>query len=447
MAGLAPRLPHPCTERRSPQAATTVRSGRPWGRCDDFPGGGARLFPGFDRHVTARRLDEVTDVLQHVEDATRSGMWAFGYVAYEAATGLDPVLATARSSESDDTSRLPLVWFGLTSVPPLPTDLVASHDSFGTGPWIPHWTPREYATAFDDVKAAIAAGRTYQCNLTTTHTATFTGSPTAFYADLANAQASSYCTYLDIGGHVVASASPELFFEWAGDTLRTKPMKGTARRGLTAAEDHALLRGLLSSAKERAENVIIVDLLRNDISRIARTGTVHVAALLTPEAYPTVWQLTSEVTATPLPDVGLVDVLRAMFPCGSITGAPKAETMSLIADIEGRPRGVYCGTIGWVAPPTETVRARFNVAIRTAHIDCARATCEYGVGGGITWDSRVDAEFAELQAKRMVLPSVAAAGTRQPIDPFGEVDATASPQRYEMSAPNAARARQAYRPG
>lgn len=419
MSALASRLSVTNGERRWALDDTAKWQGRPWGRCDDVAAGAARLFAGFDRHVTTRRLDEVTDVLRSVEDATRAGMWAFGYIAYEAATGLDPVLRTARSSTTGDNSQLPLVWFGLTSVPPQSTDLIASGDGFRTGPWIPHWTRRDYEVAFDRVKAAIAAGRTYQCNLTTSHTATFDGDPVGFYAELVNAQAASYSAYLDIGRHVVASASPELFFEWTGDTIRTKPMKGTARRGVTAAEDAALMHGLLSSSKERAENVIVVDLLRNDISRVARTGTVRVTALLTPEAYPTVWQLTSEVTATPRAGIGLVDVLQAMFPCGSITGAPKPETMSLIVDVEGRTRGVYSGTIGWVAPPTEMVRARFNVAIRTAHIDRVRATCEYGVGGGVTWGSRVDAEFAELQAKRMVLPRIEIGGARHRPDRVG----------------------------
>jgi para-aminobenzoate synthetase / 4-amino-4-deoxychorismate lyase len=226
------------------------------------------------------------------------------------------------------------------------------------------------------------------------------------YADLAHAQRSRYCAYLEIDSHVIASASPELFFEWIGDTLRTKPMKGTATRGRTLRRDQALLRELLDSPKERAENIMIVDLLRNDLAKIARVGTVRVTALLTPEEYPTVWQLTSEITAEPRPDTGLVAVMRAMFPCGSVTGAPKAETMHIIREIEARRRGVYCGAIGWVAPVGEAVRARFSVAIRTAHIDLSRGACEYGVGSGITWSSEAASEFAELRAKRQILVNI-----------------------------------------
>jgi para-aminobenzoate synthetase/4-amino-4-deoxychorismate lyase len=249
--------------------------------------------------------------------------------------------------------------------------------------------------------------------LTTTLTAPFAGDPLSLYADLAHAQSSRYCAYLEIDNHVIASASPELFFEWVGDTLRAKPMKGTAVRGRSAIEDRALLRELLESPKERAENVIIVDLLRNDLSKIAAVGSVRVAALLTPEAYPTVWQLTSEITAEPLPESGLLAVLRAMFPCGSVTGAPKAETMQIIHEVEARRRGIYCGAIGWVAPPTERVRARFSVAIRTAHVDLLRGACEYGVGSGITWSSEAAAEFAELRAKRQILVHTQSARDRQ----------------------------------
>jgi para-aminobenzoate synthetase/4-amino-4-deoxychorismate lyase len=202
---------------------------------------------------------------------------------------------------------------------------------------------------------------------------------------------------------VIASASPELFFEWSGDLLRTRPMKGTAARGRTPAEDRALAQGLRSSPKELAENLMIVDLLRNDLSRVARTGGLDVPALFTVERYPTVWQLTSEVTARVRDDVGLLDVFRALFPCGSVTGAPKARTMRLIRDLETGPRGVYCGAIGLVAPPGAAFRARFAVAIRTAVVDRGTGAAVFGAGGGITWDSDPAAERAELLAKAAIL--------------------------------------------
>jgi para-aminobenzoate synthetase/4-amino-4-deoxychorismate lyase len=384
-----------------------------WGRLDDLVGGTAHVFPRFRSHLFTHRIDEVADVLQCVEDATRTGDWAFGFISYDAAPGLDPALPALSADADSSGSALPLVWFGLAPPPLRSTELVARRSAYRAGPWTHQWTQVAYGKAFSRVKDAIAAGRTYQCNLTTNLTAPFAGDPTSFYADLAHAQSSRYCAYLEMGNHVIASASPELFFEWVGNTLRTKPMKGTAPRGRSAAHDRTLLRELLDSPKERAENIIIVDLLRNDLAKVAAVGSVRVAALLTPEAYPTVWQLTSEVTAEPLPKTGLVAILRAMFPCGSVTGAPKAETMHIIQEVEARRRGIYCGAIGWVAPPSETVRARFNVAIRTAQVDLSRGTSEYGVGSGITWSSEAAAELAELRAKRQILANTHWAGRQQ----------------------------------
>jgi para-aminobenzoate synthetase/4-amino-4-deoxychorismate lyase len=383
-----------------------------WGRLDDLVSGTAHVFPHFQSHLSTHRTDEVADVLQCVEDATRNGDWAFGFISYDAAAGLDPALPAVSADASRAGSALPLVWFGLAPPPLRSTELVARGSAYRAGPWTHQWTQGAYDNAFSRVKDTIAAGRTYQCNLTTTLTAPFAGDPTSFYADLAHAQLSRYCAYLEMGNHVIASASPELFFEWDGDTLRTKPMKGTAARGRTLRQDQALLRGLLDSPKERAENIIIVDLLRNDLAKIAAVGTVQVTALLTPEAYPTVWQLTSEITAKPRPDTGLAAVMRALFPCGSVTGAPKAETMHIIREVEGRSRGVYCGAIGWVAPPEEAIRARFSVAIRTVHIDLSHGACEFGVGSGITWSSEAAAEFAELRAKRQILVNTQWAGQR-----------------------------------
>jgi para-aminobenzoate synthetase/4-amino-4-deoxychorismate lyase len=180
-------------------------------------------------------------------------------------------------------------------------------------------------------------------------------------------------------------------------------MKGTAARGRTAEEDRVRARELRSSPKEQAENLMIVDLLRNDLSRVARTGTVDVPELFTLERYPTVWQMTSEVVARTRADVGLVDVFRALFPCGSVTGAPKVATMEIIRALETGPRGVYCGAIGVVAPPGSAFRARFSVAIRTVVADRRSGRAVYGVGSGITWDSDAAAEHAELAAKSAVL--------------------------------------------
>ena len=373
-------------------------AGPAWARFDDLTAGTALRCPPPRRVLAAHRPEEVVPVLAEVERATAAGEWAFGHLSYEAAAGLDPGLVV-RDPEPDG---VPLVWFGLGD-PPVATPPVGVPGGAPARSWRPDWSDGEHAAAVAVVRDHIAAGETYQCNLTDRLRAEDVGDPEALYADLVLAQRGAANAYLDLGRHVIASASPELFFEWSGDLLRTRPMKGTAPRGSTAAADRAAAAALRASAKEQAENLMIVDLLRNDLGRVARPGTVAVPALFSLERYPTVWQLTSEVTARTRADVGLVDVLRALFPCGSVTGAPKARTMRLIRDLEPTPRGVYCGAIGLVAPPGQQFRARFGVAIRTVVVDRATGRAVYGVGGGITWDSDPAAERAELRAKAAVL--------------------------------------------
>jgi para-aminobenzoate synthetase/4-amino-4-deoxychorismate lyase len=229
------------------------------------------------------------------------------------------------------------------------------------------------------------------------------GDPLLLYRDLALGQRGAYNAYLDLGRFALASASPELFFERRGDEVLLRPMKGTARRGRDRDEDRRLADELRSSSKERAENVMIVDLMRNDVGRIAEVGSVDVPALFTVERYETVLQLTSDVTARLCPGTGLVDLFRALFPCGSVTGAPKASSMEIIRSLEPDPRGVYCGAIGLVGPPDAPVRARFSVAIRTAVVNTSSGEAVYGTGGGITWGSEAAAEHAEVLAKAAVL--------------------------------------------
>ena len=387
---------------------------RPWARLDDFSSGTAAVFPSFEEHIRADRPDEVIDCLIEVERATERGRWAVGFVGYEAASGLDSDLPVADSSSASNSivGRLPLAWFGISDRPPLADGLVQRAGGYRTDRW-QTCEFDQYAAEFAEVKTAIGAGETYQCNLTSPVTTVIRGDPLSFYADLSSAQQAQYSAYIDLGSDVIASASPELFFQWIGDRVDTRPMKGTARRGATPEEDERRLRRLLASEKERAENIIVVDLLRNDLSRIAIAGTVKVPALLTAERYRTVWQLTSDVTARLTPGSGFVDIMRALFPCGSVTGAPKIATMELIRRLERRHRGIYCGCIGMLAPAESEVRAQFSVAIRTAHINRGTGQCEYGVGRGVTWGSTVWEEFGELAAKCAILPG-APPGTAAP---------------------------------
>jgi para-aminobenzoate synthetase/4-amino-4-deoxychorismate lyase len=355
--------------------------------------------------LEARRPDEVTGVLAAAERAAARGLWAAGFVAYEAAPGLDPALAVRSPGTGDPLAELPLAWFALfegreeTVLPEPPADAPPA----GAG-WRPTIDRATYDTAIARIHEHIGSGDTYQVNYTLQLAATLEGDARGLYRDLSFAQRGAYGAYLDTGRFRVLSASPELFFRIDGDRIRSIPMKGTAPRGRWSAEDDAMRERLLASVKDRAENAMIVDLLRNDIGRVARTGTVRWHDLFATERYETVWQLTSTVDAQLRPESSLVDIFRALFPCGSVTGAPKVSTMSIIAALERDTRGVYCGTVGFVAPAgAPGPRARFNVAIRTVVADSTSSQARYGTGGGITWDSRAGAEYDETVAKARVL--------------------------------------------
>jgi aminodeoxychorismate synthase component I len=375
-------------------------------RLDDLRNGRAQAFPAITTTLVARRPSEVIEVLRAVERATDAGAWAVGFLSYEAAAGLDPTLQVQQPRDD-----LPLAWFGLSAQPvPVPVVRPSGARAYTAGPWADAWTPEQYHAKVDAVRARIAAGDTYQCNLTTRLTAPVEGDLLGLYADLAPAQGAAYSAYLDLGDWVIASASPELFFQLDGDQLLLRPMKGTAPRGASRVADQRLAQELRASEKERAENIMIVDLLRNDAARIAAIGSVDVPVLWRVEQYETVHQLTSDVTATLRRGAGITDIFTALFPCGSITGAPKASTMTLIAELEEAPRGVYCGAIGVLAPPWVRRRARFSVAIRTAVVDRRSGQGTYGTGSGLTWPSQAAAEHAELATKAKVLARCLGAG-------------------------------------
>ena len=360
------------------------------------------MFSSPHRVLVANSLSEVAPVLNEVDKPTREGSWAFGYVAYEAAPGLDAGLAVCDRQPNSP----PLAWFGLSDepvrVPPVsPSPGEGRHYNATT--WQPGWTSAEYRRDIARIRERIADGDIYECNLTVRLRSKVNGDLAQLYADLALNQQTHYGAYLDMGQHVIASASPELFFQWAGDRLLTRPMKGTAARGRTQREDLERVQELLHSVKERAENVIVVDLLRNDVSRVAAAGTVSVPVLCVPERYETVWQLTSDVTGRVPEGTSLLEVFRALFPCGSVTGAPKQRAMEIIREVENNPRGVYCGAIGLVAPPGAGPRAQFSVAIRTVAADRASGCAVYGTGGAITWASDPDEELAEVHDKAAIL--------------------------------------------
>ncbi|MEX2276077.1 MAG: aminodeoxychorismate synthase component I [Actinomycetota bacterium] len=357
--------------------------------------------------IEARRADEVANALAAAEGASERGLWAAGFVAYEAASGLDPSLAVLARAHDDPFVDLPLVWFALfeqreDAALPEPVDDVQPPPLDET--WLPSVTRERYDRSVERIREHIAAGDTYQVNYTLRLRARLEGDERGLYRDLCLAQRGSFGAYLNLGRYRVLSASPELFLRIDRDRILTRPMKGTAPRGRWAEEDLEHAQALGASAKDRAENAMIVDLLRNDLGRVARPGTVEVPDMFTTERYETVWQMTSSVVAELRPTTGLVEVFRALFPSGSVTGAPKVRTMQLIRELEAVSRGVYCGAVGYLAPPgSGEPRANFNVAIRTVMFDAETGHAEYGVGGGITHDSRAAAEFDEVLAKARVL--------------------------------------------
>ena len=356
--------------------------------------------------VEANRAEEVPGVLEAAEAAAARGLWVAGVVTYEAAPGLDLALRVRPRPPEDPFSTLPFAWFAMfegrqeTALPEPPADA----PTLDPAAWVPSTDRTRYDAAIARILEHIAGGDTYQVNHTLRLRARIEGEPRGLYRDLCYAQRGAHAAFLDLGRFRVLSASPELFFRIDGDRISSTPMKGTAPRGRWRDEDEALRRGLETSVKDRAENAMIVDLVRNDLGRVALDGSVRWNDLFRAERYETVWQLTSTVSATLAPGVALADVFRALFPCGSVTGAPKVSTMGIIADLEDSPRGVYCGTVGYLSPSgSPGPRARFNVAIRTAVHDTASGVIEYGVGGGITWDSLAESEYDEVVAKARVL--------------------------------------------
>lgn len=353
----------------------------------------------FDGHVdtiSAGTADQVVSVLEQAEAATQQGLYAVGFVAYEAAQALNPHLPSMPPRDG-----LPLVWFSLfrkrlcvTVGDGLPTGTTAAPELTPAG------SQSDYEIAISRIHTAIEQGETYQINHTFPLQGHWQGNPLQLYRTLLHAQQPAFGAFLDIGSHTVISTSPELFFSIKDGLVTTRPMKGTAPRGRFPAEDQTLQEQLQQSSKEQAENLMIVDLLRNDLGQIAQTGTVKTEALFEVESYPTVHQMISTITAKLKPETSLVAIFKALFPCGSVTGAPKRRSMEIISQLEQQPRGIYCGAIGYLAPGDE---ASFSVAIRTLVLEKQSDQISMGVGSGITWGSDPCAEYAECLNKAAFL--------------------------------------------
>jgi para-aminobenzoate synthetase/4-amino-4-deoxychorismate lyase len=367
------------------------------------------------------RADTLEEVLPRLEEAEQSGLFAAGLIAYEASPAFDPALTT------HDSNGFPLLCLGLFQAPVVLDDIEEPPDAhFEIGQMKPSVSRKQFTEVISRIKEQIAAGATYQVNYTYRLKAEFSGDAWAFFCDLVRDQRTDHAVFIETDEFTICSASPELFFSYSNGHIVARPMKGTARRGRTFDEDGRQAEALRLSEKDRAENIMIVDMIRNDIGRVAIPGSVETLSTYDIEKYPTIWQMTSTVEGRINHEdtkntkayhnkelqasrssclrgdknSALLDVIKALFPCASITGAPKAKTMEIIQELESSPRKVYTGALGFITPAGE---ASFNVAIRTAVIDKATGILEYGVGGGIVWDSDADEEYEETLTKARIL--------------------------------------------
>ncbi|MCH7789346.1 MAG: aminodeoxychorismate synthase component I [Acidobacteria bacterium] len=353
--------------------------GRRWLRFDDP-----------EESITAWTLDQVVPALDRAQVAADDGSWVVGLVAYDAAPAFESRIRVVRDL------TVPLVAFGV--FPAAAPSRGPAGDRYKLGEWTASRTRDAYLADLERVHELIAAGETYQLNYTMRLTADFDGDPLGLFSALSRAQRAEHMAYVDLGDAAVCSASPELFLRRSSSVLSTRPMKGTRPRDPDPIIDSRLADELVRSAKDRAENTMIVDMVRNDLGRIAEVGSVAVPDLYSVEHYPTVHQMTSTVEAVSEVDLG--SLFAATFPAASITGAPKVRTGGLIAELEATPRGVYTGAVGAIEPGGDL---EFNVAIRTVWVDRVQASATYGIGGGIVWDSVGDAEWTEAIDKARIL--------------------------------------------
>lgn len=373
---------------------------------DGGPLAGGTAFVAPRALIRAETEAEVAPAFAAMEAARAAGHWLAGYASYELGYALTDRLRPLMPAGQTE----PLMLFGVFDAPQAPRPAPGA-GGCSLSPFTPAWDFPRYRTAFDTVHGFIGAGDIYQANLTFPLTATATGDPLALYAALCARQPVPHGAFVDLGGPVLLSRSPELFFRIdAAGRIETRPMKGTQPRDPDPARDAARRDWLAADPKNRAENLMIVDLLRNDLSRIARVGSVKVPDLFRVETYASVHQMTSRIVA----DLGgrcpVADLFGALFPCGSITGAPKIRAMEILRRLEPAPRGAYCGAIGWMAPDGASA---FSVAIRTLVLP-GDGTARLNVGGGVVHDSTAAAEYEEALWKTRFAPPLRQSSTASP---------------------------------
>ena len=367
-------------------------------RFDDYLSKSAYGFINPIEVLETYDLDSVKSIFNKVQDyIDHDEFYIAGFISYEAAPAFDTSLQTQRSSSS-----IPLVWLTVfEQVENL--EFLTKNTETPILNWELNITEEEYLESFNYVQNHITQGNTYQVNLTSLYKSNDITDSFVLYRDLVFEQRGSYNSYVDTDKFSIISVSPELFFSLKDKNLTTKPMKGTIQRGRTLREDTRNYNLLNNSAKDKSENLMIVDLIRNDLGRIAKYGTVKTPDTFSVQRLKTLWQMTSEITCELNSEMSLFEIFQALFPCGSVTGAPKASTMKIIKDTEPEGRGLYCGAIGYIVPKDSPMESRFSVAIRTVVLDKKTNSAYYGSGGAITFDSDMKSEFAELKAKSNIL--------------------------------------------
>ncbi|HJR56722.1 MAG TPA: aminodeoxychorismate synthase component I [Rhizomicrobium sp.] len=356
----------------------------------DFPGR-RRVFQAPRQVISADRAEDVPQALAAVAEALGQGRHVAGWLGYELGYALEPRLAPLLQASLQ--TNVPLLRLGVFD-----TASAEAMQPIGrgyAGPLVHDWDEVAYAARFARVKDLIAAGDIYQANLSYRARFAFVGDPLALYERLRGGARAPWCGFVDDGARQILSLSPELFFDLSADgVISARPMKGTAPRAVLGGDDAVIRDALAASTKDRAENLMIVDLIRNDLGRVAETGSVAVKSLFAVETYPTLHTLVSTVSARKRGDADVADIVRALFPCGSVTGAPKIRAMEVLRELEDSPRGAYCGAVGFFSPDGT---AQFNVAIRTLIIDGHAGVL--GIGGGVVQDSQGSAEYAECRLK------------------------------------------------
>ncbi|MBP7830232.1 MAG: aminodeoxychorismate synthase component I [Kiritimatiellae bacterium] len=353
---------------------------------------------GWDIHLadprevhSADKLPDVLPLVRRAEASARGGKWVALLLSYESASAFDAALVTR------EPGAFPLAWmavFGETR------DVRPAAAGAAPRAWHPSISRESYESAIRRIREYIAAGDTYQVNYTFPLHADFRGDGAAWFERQGPAQAAPWSVFVDTGRFQVLSFSPELFFDWSAGRIVCRPMKGTAPRGLWFEDDETRARTLAESQKEQAENLMITDMVRNDLGRIAQVGSVRTTRLFEVERYPTLFQMTSSIEARVRPGTRLADVLRALFPGASVTGAPKVRTMQIIRELEPHPRGLYTGAIGLLQPDGT---AQFNLPIRTVVVDREAGAAVFHTGGGVTWDSTAEGEYGECLLKTAFL--------------------------------------------